>query len=131
RRPEIGKISGLRLREIGVVQPVLGLLRTHVIQREPAALPQYAKRFAQHTYLVVEMVEGVLAADEVKAARCKRQRCAVAVYPGNLVHFAPCLVQHSERAVETDEAGVGRDAPVGDLLITGAAGDVEQRQARG
>src|SRR5215472_14167746 len=67
-RPEIGEITDLRLREIGVVQPVVGLLGTHIVEREPAAAPQHAKGLAQHACLVAEMVEGVLATDEVEAA---------------------------------------------------------------
>jgi len=51
-RPEIGEIAGLRLREIGVIQPVVGLLRTHIVEREPAATPQHAKGLAQHARLV-------------------------------------------------------------------------------
>src|SRR6516225_4064662 len=75
-RPEIGEIADLRLREIGVVQPVVGLLRTHIVEREPAAAPQHAKGLAQHARLVAEMVEGVLTADVLRAflphARAKK-----------------------------------------------------------
>src|SRR5215831_15266868 len=106
--PKIGEVAGLRLREIGVVQPIVGLLRTHIVEREPAAAPQHAKRLAQHARLVAEMVEGVLATDEIEAARGKRQGRAVTVHPGDVRHFAPCLAQHSERAVESDEPRVWR-----------------------
>ena len=107
-RPEIGEIAGLRLREIGVIQPVVGLLRTHIVKREPAAAPQHAKGLGQHARLVAEMVEGVLATDEVEAARGEGQHRAVAVHPGDVRHFAPRLAQHPERAVETDEPRVWR-----------------------
>src|SRR5215470_11187784 len=70
-RPEIDEIADLRLREIGVIQPVVALLRTHVVEREPAAAPQHAKGLAQHARLVAEMVEGVLTTDEAEAARGK------------------------------------------------------------
>src|SRR5262252_3067456 len=93
-RPEISEITGLRLREIDVIQPVVGLLRTHIVEREPAAALQHAKGLAQHARLVVEMVEGVLTTDEVEAARGKWQRRA--------------WRQHPERSIKTDEFGVRR-----------------------
>jgi hypothetical protein len=49
------------------------------------------------------MMDGVLAADEVEAARGKWQRRAVTVHPGDVRHFALRLAQHAERAVEADE----------------------------
>ena len=67
----------------------------NIVEREPAAAPQHAKGLAQHARLVAEMVEGVLATDEVEAARGKWQRRAVAVHPGDIRHFAPRLAQLS------------------------------------
>jgi hypothetical protein len=77
------------------------------------------------------MMEGVLAADKVEAARGKWQRCAVAIHPGDVRHFALRLGQHAERAVEADEPRVRRWGSVGNLLVAGAARAIEQRQARG
>jgi hypothetical protein len=54
------------------------------------------------------MVEGVLATDEIEAARGKRHGRAVTVHPGDVRHFAPRLAQHAERAVEADEPRVWR-----------------------
>jgi len=49
------------------------------------------------------MMERVLAADEIKTVRGKRQCRAVAVHPGNVWHFAQRLAQHAECAVEADK----------------------------
>jgi hypothetical protein len=54
------------------------------------------------------MMEGILAADEVEAARGKWLRRAVAVHPSDVRHFAPRLAQQAERAVEANEPRVRR-----------------------
>src|SRR5271169_5350292 len=72
--PKIPQINDFSFREIFTIEPIRRLLRAQVAQDKAAAGPQDPKSITQHPSLSLKMMEGKLAADEIKAQRRKGER---------------------------------------------------------
>jgi hypothetical protein len=117
-RPEIGEIAGLRLWKIGAIQPVVGPLRTHIVERESAPRRSARKASRSMPAFSRKMVGGVR---QLTKSSCPRQtatpHCRRA--PRRCAAFCVALVATS-RASRRDRR-IWRSAPVGDPLVAGAA----------
>jgi hypothetical protein len=71
-------------------------------------------------------MERELTRDEIETFGSKWQYCTLGLHPGNIRPLRLRLIQHTQRPIDADQLGVGRNRPVCHKLVAGPAGDIQE-----